>query len=273
MSSLFEPPRVDDLLLNQQSIMKQVLTFVLAVLLTGSAFAQNIIEKNFTRYQNQDNFTTINVSGKMFEMAVYLEDDENDSETAEMLEFLQSITSFNMIVGEKVQDIKGTYTSAVKTVANTHEELMSIDDNDGRATFFIDESNGIVRELVLVGRGNDEFVVFSLMGEIDLRQLSKMSSKIQQQGFRQMDKMFENGVQDVKVYPNPAQANSEITIEVPEQMIGGMATIYNMDGKSVQTTKINGSKEQVSINRLPAGSYVVEMKKDKISIKKRILVQ
>ena len=95
---------------------------------------------------------------------------------------------------------------------------MSVKDQDGNFTFYVDENNGIVYELVMVGGTDKEFMVFSLIGEMDLRQIGKMSQKIQMNGFDQMTKIFDHGAADLNVYPNPAGSGTDFNVEVPSEM-------------------------------------------------------
>ena len=78
-------------------------TFTLCLMfLVGSMMAQNIIDEHFLPYKNQDNFTTVHVSSKAFELTSYFELDEAPDEFQEFKDFLSTVSSFDMIAGQEV---------------------------------------------------------------------------------------------------------------------------------------------------------------------------
>ena len=253
--------------------MKTFIITSLALFLSGTIFGQNIIEQHFQQYKGQDNFTNIHVTGKMFQLATYIDNEDNDPDLEELKQFASTIKEFKMIVGEEQTDAKSKFQTAVRKVSSSHEELMRVDDSDGSFAFYILESKGIVSELAMVGMGTNEFVAFSLTGNMDLRQISKMSKKIGGNGFEHVGKLFDNGVHDLKVYPNPAKVNSSITVEVPKEMNSGNVTLIDMNGKRVKTNELNGNKLDIKTSGLPAGTYILEIKNDKASIRKKVVLQ
>jgi hypothetical protein len=256
-----------------QKIMKTIVNLLLAVLLTTPLFSQNIIDKHFEAYKSQENFTAVNVSAKMFELAGYIEFDENDKELSELKEFIGTVEAFNLIAGREVADPVAKYTSAIKKVASSHEELMNVQDNGDRFTFFIDESKGVVRELVMVGTTNQELFIASITGRMNLRDLSRMANKIQTSGFSHMKMLDDKGAADLKVFPNPTVVGSDMTLQMPEHLIGGKATLYNMNGQAVQTVDIVNREQQLTTKGVAVGSYVLELQHDGVSMKKRVVIQ
>jgi hypothetical protein len=71
--------------------------------------------------------------------------------------------------------------------AKEYEELMSVRDKDKDMKFFIKESGGKISELVMVAGGNEEFMLLSIFGEIDLKQISKISKKMNIDGLENLE--------------------------------------------------------------------------------------
>ena len=69
--------------------MKQIITALCALFLSGYMFGQNVIEEKFIDYKQQDNFTKIHVSAKAFELSGYIELEDQDEEVEEFREFLK----------------------------------------------------------------------------------------------------------------------------------------------------------------------------------------
>jgi hypothetical protein len=232
---------------------------------------QNAIQKHFSNYLDIDEVTNISITGKVFQLAAYIETDDKDLE--EMKEFASTIESFQMIVGENGIFGKSEFGSALRKVENGYEELMSIQDKEGDFNFRVKESNGIVQELLMVGYSENSLIILSLTGRMDLKQISKMGAKIQMDGFESLGKMTENGADKIKVYPNPAKSTSPVTIEVPEDFIGGDATLVDMQGKTVMSYTMSTRKQELRVDRVNAGSYLLMFKKNEITITKKLEIQ
>lgn len=73
-----------------------------------------------------------------------------------------------------------------------YEELMSVRDEDNDMKFFIKEiSAGKIGELLMVMGGNDEFMILTLFGEIDLKQVGRMGRKMDIDGLKKLEKLDE----------------------------------------------------------------------------------
>ena len=86
------------------------------------------------------------------------------------------------------------------------EELMNVQDKEMEATFFIQESNGIVSELLVIFGGNDGFDVGTIWGEIDLKTVSKIMQKVDMGGMDMIDEKAVEYKGSVNYYPNPVKA-------------------------------------------------------------------
>ncbi|MBK5278811.1 MAG: DUF4252 domain-containing protein, partial [Bacteroidia bacterium] len=70
-----------------------------------------------------------------------------------------------------------------------YEELMTVRDKDKDMKFFIKESAGKISELVMVMGGNEEFMVLTLFGEIDLKQVSRIGKKMNVDGLENLENL------------------------------------------------------------------------------------
>ncbi|MFK7757669.1 MAG: DUF4252 domain-containing protein [Flavobacteriales bacterium] len=251
--------------------MKKIIGIVAIALISTTTYAQsNALDKYFSNYQENENFTKVNVSGKMFEMASFLE--TTDEDINEITEFASGVKSLRMLIGHEIGDGFGKYTRALNKVKNNYEELMAVDDKDGKFTFFIDENNGVVSEFVVVGAADSMLCLVSLTGQIDLKKLGNISRKIQTEGFDYIGKMNANGASKIKLYPNPSTPGGTINLELPEDLNGADLKVYSTSGKVVRTEKVLGSSMTLDLDGLESGSYVLDFTKGDISIKKKLMV-
>jgi hypothetical protein len=253
--------------------MKQFTIILAMMLLSGTAFGQNIIEQHFSSYKQQDHYTSVHISSKAFELAAYLELEDASEELAEFKEFLNTVNSFDMIAGQHQENAAQLYRTALKRVKASHEEVMTVQEADGTFSFLIDESNGIVHELVMVGNGPQEWMVFSLTGNMDINQLSKMSQWMQTDDEGQVRRLFEHGLHEVKVYPNPSRKGEPIVVEVPAGMVDGDAYLLNLNGTRVKSYSLGSTYQKLETGGLAAGQYILEFRNGEVSIRKKVLIR
>jgi hypothetical protein len=162
-----------------------------AVMLISSAtFAQgDAISKFFSKYQNDETFSQVTISSKMFSMLVNMEVD--DAEDQEVINAISKLKGLRILAKEETRDGRVLYKEALSLIpTKDYEELMSVRDEDKDMKFFIKETSpGKIAELVMVAGGNDEFMVLSLFGEIDLKQIGKIGSKMDIDGLDNLHKL------------------------------------------------------------------------------------
>lgn len=253
--------------------MRNITTTLCALFLSGMAFGQNILQTQFSHYLEQENFTRVQVSQKAFELAAYLELEESPQELQEFQAFLQTVRSFDLIAGHTLENANLKQQTALKQVRATHEELMQVEEEDGIFTFLMDETQGVVHELVMVGGNAENLIIFSLTGNMDLNQLSKMSRLMQAEQEAPLSRLFENGIHEVKVFPNPIAKGEPIMIETPAEMAGGMVSLLNLNGTRISSVPIQGQSQKLITHGLAAGTYILEFKQENVSIRKKVILQ
>lgn len=65
----------------------------------------------------------------------------------------------------------------------------------------------------------------------------------------------ENSVENINIYPNP----SNDLIHIDAAPIGSMVTIYDTNGKKIESFKVESKKENHSVKNYQKGSYIVEI--------------
>jgi CII-binding regulator of phage lambda lysogenization HflD len=75
---------------------------------------------------------------------------------------------------------------------------MSVRDKDKDMKFLIKESGGKISELVMVMGGANDFMVMSLFGEIDLKQISRIGKKMNVSGLEKLENLHKRDDKDDK---------------------------------------------------------------------------
>lgn len=166
--------------------------------------AQSIFEK----YEDQEHVTSVVVNQKMFKMLANIDIQTNDTDSddfinqVKMLDNLTVLTTDDMFVSNSMKKDVEKYIKNSKL-----EELMRIKDGDQTVNFFVLEGkdDNHVKELLMFVNGlgdltkNEnisingkqrviETVLLSLTGDIDLRQVSKLTTQLNVPGGDQLKK-------------------------------------------------------------------------------------
>lgn len=67
-----------------------------------------------------------------------------------------------------------------------------------------------------------------------------------------------NGKNQIKLYPNPVSKSSSLTVSVPDEYSKGKLTVYDYNGRIVDTQSLNSGNNQYELNRISAGNYIVQ---------------
>lgn len=253
--------------------MKNILLFTLATFISFSSFGQNIIDRHYSDLQDRENITSVFVSGKMFSYASYIEV-EDDEELDKIKDFVTKIQSFNLIVAHDLENPIGEFKKGLKVLNRDYEELIQVRDKEGRFSVYVDETNGVVHELVGIATDNEKFVVGTLMGEMDLDKISEMIGKINTEGNDNpvFERFKDTGISEWKAYPNPVNTSGTLNLELPDNMIGGKATLFDNNGAQVKNQIINTNFETVDLEGLSPGQYIIQLDNETTTMKKKIVI-
>jgi hypothetical protein len=255
----------------KSKIMKSLFFALFATVFSLQLMGQSIITKHYQSLENEENATVVFVSGNLFGYVAKVMPEEKE-EMQKAKGILENIESFNLISVPDLSDPKSEYNKGLKTLRATHEDLISIRDKNNNFSFFIDEEDGIIRELVGIGTEENSFMVFSLLGSIDVEELSVITDMIQDKKSLPIGKEKTKAITEFKVYPNPVANTSILNVEVPDDLVGGKINVIDLSGKIVKT--VNADQERVEVSMLEAslGSYIIDIVKDEVSMRKQVLV-
>ena len=172
--------------------MKKIIFLLIVGLSSSSLFAQsNAISKHFSQYQRDTSFTKVSVTSRMFSLFADL--DAEDEDQAELLEAMSKLKGIKGLMNEQHENSKDLYWDAVDKIAadGTYEELMTVEDAKENVQFMIREEGDVIRELMMIMGGNQQFAIMTLYGEIDLNSIAKLSRVMGIKGLEQFGKIGE----------------------------------------------------------------------------------
>ncbi len=161
-------------------------------------FGQDIFDK----YEDSDQVTFVAMQPKMFQMLGKMSVSSDDPEAKDFFQLVNSITSFKVITTESSSISKdiGSWVST-RLKSSSYEELMRVKDGSSNVKFYVKEGKDAdhVKELLMFVTGlkeaeievdgrNLETVLLSLTGDINLRDISKLTDKMDLPGGNQLKK-------------------------------------------------------------------------------------
>lgn len=162
----------------------KILLALLFVAVGFTAQAQDdAISKYFNKYLDDDRFTVVYISPKMFQLFDKMDLNLDDEEAEAIMSVVKDMRSLRILVSEETP--KQFFDEAKKAFnTNSYEVLMTVRDKGGdNVEFFIKDDGGtVINELLLLVGGEDEFVLMSFVGNIDLNNISKLTEAFEGDG-------------------------------------------------------------------------------------------
>ncbi len=145
----------------------------------------NAIEKFFNQYMDDEAFTVVHVTPKMFQMIAKL--DIKDKDYADAKAVLQDLKGLWILTTDNNVKSPQLYKEAASKInTQEYELLMTVRDKGSNVRFWTKESGGIINELLMLVGEPDEFTLISFVGKIDLDKISKLANKVEINGMEHL---------------------------------------------------------------------------------------
>lgn len=167
--------------------MNKLFSLVILLLFSISMNAQvDAIDRFFEKYQDDEEFTMVYVSPKMFEMFAKVAGDELDVELQDLVKDLKGLK-----VLKTETNSSQIYKDAIKKIPTNEYELLMTARDEGQNIKILTKTKGedVIEELLLLVGGNDEFVLVSFVGNINLNTLAKVASQMDIDGVKHLEKL------------------------------------------------------------------------------------
>ena len=168
---------------------KLVITLLLAM---APIFTQS---QNFEKYEDMKEVDAMVMTSKMFKMLAKVDLSENDPEARDYMKLIENLdriqiykSSNSNIMSQMATDVKSYLQKG------SLEELMRVNDNGQNIKFYSlpGKNDNYVKELFMYLEGSEGdkpmSVILSITGEIDLSQLSKLTSDLKVPGAEELKK-------------------------------------------------------------------------------------
>jgi hypothetical protein len=178
--------------------LKLTAAIVAFLALSSLANAQSPFDKFYEKYNNQEGYTSVNITKELFQMFASMGNEKNDTSIREMKKVMDQLTGMKVLSckPDSLKPGKATafYNEAYALFANpAYKELMTVNDGGNNVRFLTkQDAKGKISEMVMMAKGKDEMVVLNLTGTIDLSTISKISKSMNIHGMENLQKMKDN---------------------------------------------------------------------------------
>ena len=184
--------------------MRKLVLILAIAILPITAFSQSI----FDEFEDMDGVTSVVVNQNMFKLLGKIDVETNDKEAQEYINLIENLTSLKVLsTGDEAisAKMKGEVTRYLKK--SNLDELMRVKDGDQTVKFYIREGKDEdhVSELLMFITGLKEVtkdsnvtingekrefetVLLTLTGDIDLKQISKLTNQMELPGGEHLEK-------------------------------------------------------------------------------------
>jgi hypothetical protein len=170
--------------------MKKIIIFYVLVIIAINLWSQSPADKIFDKYSGAEGFTTVYITKYMFDL---FKDLENEDVNDEMQEAISRLNSIKILTTDDDPETKtniNLYDEVMKNLPQAeYKEMMVIKEKDENVRFLVREKDNKVTELLLLVGSPDESVMISIQGDIDMKNISKITKSLNIEGMEKLEKM------------------------------------------------------------------------------------
>ncbi|SDG57028.1 DUF4252 domain-containing protein [Psychroflexus sediminis] len=174
--------------------MKQIklMGLVMAIAIMSST----AVAQDFTKYDNVREITSIVISKSMFKFMSKLDLDSNDEDVKAYLDLVENLDDIKIYTTESIkygQQLQSDF-NILKSKSNL-EELMKVNSEGKNVNFYIEpgKSDDYVNQLLMFINSSEasdpQSVLMIIKGNIDLKNISKLTSQMNIPGGKSLDKL------------------------------------------------------------------------------------
>lgn len=168
--------------------MKRIIIFYVLAIITINLWPQSPADKVFDKYSGAEGFTTVYITKYMFDL---FKDVENNNVSDEMQEAISRLNSIKILATDDDPDTKTSinlYDEVMKNLPQAeYKEMMVIKEKDENVRFLVREKDSKVVELLLLVGSPDESVMISIQGDIDMKNISKITKALNIEGMEKLE--------------------------------------------------------------------------------------
>lgn len=151
--------------------------FVLCLFAVQNSFAQsNAIDSYYKNFQQKNTLNVVSLSGKLLTVLI---DDKTGKEKEALTAILNKISGLKMLSKTDLKDGNDLFNSANTILPKTYKSILSIDEPDRKVKCYtIEKGNRKISEFIMIAWQWGRFMVLSLTGDLEIKEIYKLSQGI-----------------------------------------------------------------------------------------------
>ncbi|MDK2979025.1 MAG: hypothetical protein PWP52_1739 [Bacteroidales bacterium] len=169
--------------------MKKIILNLVLLISPFLLIAQNTpVDELFEKYSGKEGFTSVYITSYMFSMFADMETDDPEFD-----ELVKNLTGIKILSTDETYAGNANFYTEImnKLPLSKYKELMVIKEKGQDVKFLINEKDGKIIELLLIAGGKNENALISIQGNIDLKNISKLSKSMQIEGLEHLEEIEE----------------------------------------------------------------------------------
>lgn len=168
---------------------------VIMILMPGAMIAQTAIDHLYDKYAGEEGFTSININPEMFKMLSNMDMNDSSEKAQEAQNVMEQLTGLKMLVYEPDEGETNTeFLNEIKTLTKMEgfEEMMSVNEGDEVVKFLVKKGkDGKMSEMLMIVLEDNEAVVMSMSGNLDMKTISEISKSMNIDGLDKLEEINE----------------------------------------------------------------------------------
>lgn len=162
---------------------------------TGIQAQNDGISRFFNQYADDERFTMVYISPKMFQLLAKIETDDEDWNT--LRDVVRDLGGLRVLTSDSIDNGMELYKNALSKVPQSeYSELLTVRDGKENVRMWTRDSGNVIHELLLLVGSPNDFTMLSFTGKIDLDKISQLSKKLDIDGVQYLDKLKKEEKED-----------------------------------------------------------------------------
>lgn len=167
--------------------MRKVILILFVFLFPVILMAQKSpVDELFDKYSGQEGFTSVYITSYMFSMFSDLETDDPEFDA-----LIKNLKGIKILATDDSYNGNANFYNEIiaKLPMEQYKELMVIKEKDQDVKFLVNEKDGKITELLLIAGGKSDNALISIQGDIDLKNISKLSKSMNISGLEHLEEI------------------------------------------------------------------------------------
>lgn len=168
-----------------------MLTLMIGLMVSWS-LAQSPTDQLFEKYNGKDGFTTVHITQELF--GLFADLDESDPDVKEMKDMMSQLKYIRILMydledGGRQSELDAFRNELKSTSISGFSELMVVKERDEEVKFMAKKDGDRITELLLLISEPGESGFISIVGNIDINTVSKLSKTMNMEGMENLEKL------------------------------------------------------------------------------------